>query len=61
MQGGSGFWLLGICAAGAALLLGLMFLFHPQGDGRIGGGILAGTVLFAAGWRWVGRRFKKYI
>jgi len=61
MQGGSGFWLLGICAAGAALLLGVLFLLHPMGDVRIGGGIIAGTILLGAGWRWFGRRFKKYI
>ena len=61
MQGGSGFWLLGICAAGAALLLGLLFLFHPLGDARIGGAIIAGVVVFGAGWRWFGRRFRKYI
>jgi len=53
--------LLGICAAGAALLLGVLFLLHPMGDVRIGGGIIAGTILLGAGWRWFGRRFKKYI
>lgn len=59
MQGGSGFWLLGICAAGAAVLLGLLFLLH--GEALRGAGIMAAGVAFGAGWRWVGRRFSKYI
>jgi len=59
MQGGSGFWLLGICAGGAALLLGVLYLLH--GDTLLGGGIIAGVVVFAVGWRWIARRFQKYI
>ena len=59
MQGGSGFLLLGICAGGAALLLGVLYLLH--GQALAGGGILAGTVLFGVSWRWIGRRLRKYL
>ena len=59
MQGGSGFWLLGICAGGAALLLGFLYILH--GEALMGGGIIAGVVVLGVGWRWFGRRFKKYI
>jgi hypothetical protein len=59
MQGGSGFLLLGICAGGAALLVGVLYLLH--GEALMGGGIIGGTALFALGWRWIGRAFRKYI
>lgn len=59
MQGGSGFLLLGICGAGAALLLAALYLLH--GQALAGGVILAGVALFGLGWRWVGRRFRRYI
>ena len=59
MQGGSGFWLLGICGGGAALLLAVLYLLH--GDALVGGGIIAGAALFGVSWRWIGRRFRKYI
>ena len=59
MTGGSGFLLLGVCAAGAACLLGILYLLH--GAFLAGGGILGGTGVFLVGWRWVGRRFQKDI
>ncbi len=59
MQGGSGFLLLGICAGGAALLLGVLYLLH--GEALLGGGIIGGTALFGLGWRWIGRALRKHI
>lgn len=59
MQGGSGFLLLGICAGGAALLLGVLYLLH--GEALLGGGIIGGTALFGVAWHLVARRFRKYI
>lgn len=59
MQGGSGFWLLGICGGGAALLLALLYLMH--GQTLTAGGILAGVVVAGVAWRWFGRRFRNYI
>ncbi|HEY7676721.1 MAG TPA: hypothetical protein VIG69_06600 [Candidatus Methylomirabilis sp.] len=59
MQGGSGFLLLGICAGGAALLLGVLYVLH--GEVLLGGGIIGGTALFGLSWRWIGRALRKYI
>lgn len=59
MEGGSGFRLLGVCAGGAALLLGFLYLLH--GDALIGGGLIVAVAVFGLGWRWIGRRFRKYI
>ena len=51
--------MLGICAGGAALLLGSLYLLH--GEVLMGGGIIAGVAVFAVAWCWFGRRFRKYI
>ncbi len=59
MRGGSGFLLLGICAGGAALLLGVLYLLH--GQILLGGGVIGGTALFGLCWRWISRAFRKYI
>jgi len=59
MQGGSGFLLLGICAGGAALLLGVLYVLH--GEALLGGGIIGGAALLGLSWRWIGRALRKYI
>lgn len=59
MRGGSGFLLLGICGAGAALLLAALYVLH--GQVLVGGGIIVGAALCGLGWRWIGRRLRKYI
>jgi len=59
MQGGSGFLLLGICGGGAAVPLAALYLL--PGQVLVGGGILAGAALLGLGWRWIGRRFRRYL